>query len=151
MPYSLDEVRRVTSECTTCAKIKPQFFDSTSNVLIRSTAPFQRLSIDYKGPVPVSPTGYRYILTVIDEYSRFPFAFPCRDCSSQTAIQCLTSIFSIFGLPSFIHSDRGTSFMSGEFKQFLTRLGIAFSNTTAYNPNGNSQSERYNGIIWNTV
>ena len=73
MPYSLDEVRRVTSECTTCARIKPQFFDSATNILIHSTAPFQRLSIDYKGPIPVSSTGYRYIFTVVDEYSRFSF------------------------------------------------------------------------------
>ena len=40
MPYLIDEVRRVTSECTTCAKIKPQFFNSPNDILIRSTAPF---------------------------------------------------------------------------------------------------------------
>ena len=41
--------------------------------------------------------------------------------------------------------------MSDEFKQFLTQLGIGSSKTTAYNPRGNSQCERYNGIIWNTI
>ena len=118
MPYLIDKVWRVTSECTTCAKIKLRFFNSPYNILTRSTVLFQRLSVDYKGPIPISSSGCRYILTVIDEYSQFPFAFPC-DCSSQTAIQCPMTIFSIFGLPSFIHSDRGTSFMLEEFKQFL--------------------------------
>ena len=93
MPYSIDEVRRVTSECTTCAKIKPQFFNSPNNILIHSTAPFQRLSVDYKGPILISSSGCCYILTVVDEYSRFPFAFSCPDCSSQTVIQCLITIF----------------------------------------------------------
>ena len=41
--------------------------------------------------------------------------------------------------------------MSGEFKQFLLRLGIGSSNTTAYNLSGNSQCEHYDGIIWNTI
>ena len=151
MPYSIDEVRHVTSEYTTCAKIKPRFFNSPNNILIRSTAPFQCLSVDYKGPIPISSSGCRYMLTVVDEYSRFPFAFPCHDWSSQTPIPCLMTIFSIFGLPSFIYSNPGTSFMLGEFKQFLLWFGIRSSNTTAYNPRVNSQCERYNGIIWNII
>ncbi|GFW63993.1 putative retrovirus-related pol polyprotein from transposon opus [Trichonephila clavipes] len=54
-------------------------------------------------------------------------------------------------MPSFIHSDRGSSFMSHELKSFLTSQGIATSRTTPYNPAGNGQVERYNGIIWKTI
>ena len=35
--------------------------------------------------------------------------------------------------------------------QTILRLVIGSSNTTAYNSTGNSQCERYNGIIWNTI
>ena len=41
--------------------------------------------------------------------------------------------------------------MSAELKQFLLGLGIASSRTTGYNPQGNGQVERYNGIIWKAV
>ena len=41
--------------------------------------------------------------------------------------------------------------MSAELKQFLYALGIATSRTTGYNPQGNGQVERYNGIIWKAV
>ena len=126
MPYSIDEVQHVTSECTTCAKIKPWFFNSPNNILICSTALFQHLSVDYKGLILISlHANCRRGIQLIS------FAFPCRDCSSQTAIQCLMTIFSTFRLPSFIHSNQGTSFMSGEFKEFPLRLGIGSSNTTA--------------------
>ncbi|XP_042903296.1 uncharacterized protein [Parasteatoda tepidariorum] len=54
-------------------------------------------------------------------------------------------------MPAYIHSDRGTSFMSHELKSYLTAQGIATSRTTAYNPAGNGQVERYNGIIWKTI
>lgn len=41
--------------------------------------------------------------------------------------------------------------MSHELKSYLTSQGIATSRTTAYNPAGNGQVERYNGIIWKTI
>ena len=151
LPYSIEEVRKMTSECSTCARMKPKFFNPSQTPLIRATSPFQRLSIDFKGPLPASSTAYRYIFTVIDEYSRFPFAFPCRDVSSKTVKSCLLELFSLCGLPSFVHSDRGAAFMSEDVKHFFRGLGIVSSRTTPYNPRGNSQCERYNAIIWNTV
>ena len=41
--------------------------------------------------------------------------------------------------------------MSEELKQFLRSRNIASSRTTSFNPQGNGQVERYNGIIWQTV
>ena len=57
----------------------------------------------------------------------------------------------IFGMPGFVHSDRGRSLISEELKTFLNSRGVATSRTSAYNPRGNGQVERYNGIIWSTV
>ena len=59
------------------------------------------------------------MLTIIDEYSRFLFAFPCKDVSAESIIDCLTQLFSVFGMPTYIHSDRGSGFMSAKLKDFL--------------------------------
>ena len=87
-----------------------------------------------KGPNP-------YILIVIDEFSRYPFAFPCKNLSAKTVIECLTSLFCTFGFPCYIHSDRGASFMSRELKAFLLIRGIASSRTIPYYPQGNGKAE----------
>lgn len=110
----------------------------------------ERLSIGFKGPLP-SSSRFKYILTVIDEFSRYPFAYPCSDMNSATVISHLNNLFSLFGTPAFVHSDRGTSFMSAEIRQYLHSNGIATSRTTPYHPQSNGQCERYNGIIWKTV
>ena len=57
----------------------------------------------------------------------------------------------MFGAPAYVHSDRGQSFLSQDVQQYLRASGIATSRTTPYNPTGNGQVERYNGIIWKAI
>ncbi|KRZ96763.1 Pro-Pol polyprotein [Trichinella sp. T8] len=98
-----------------------------------------RICGSIKGPLP-STSSNRYILTVVDEYSRFPFAFPCPDISTQTVSKCLTQLFYLFGMPAYIHTDHGSSFMSNDLKTYLHSLGVVTS-PTAHNPQGNGQAE----------
>lgn len=41
--------------------------------------------------------------------------------------------------------------MSRELREFLSSKGVASSRTTSYNPEGNGQAERCNGMIWKAV
>ena len=132
-----------------CSELKPQFHKFQGK-LIHATQPLERLNIDFKGPLP-SVSQNKYLLTIIDEYSRFPFAFPCPDMNSTTVIKCFNQLFSIFGMPGYVHSDRGRSLISTELKDYLNSKGVATSRTSAYNPKCNGQVERYNGIIWKTI
>ena len=150
LPFSLSDVKQVISDCSTCRRLKPQFLRSSDGTLVQAIKPFDRLSIDFKGPLPSSSKN-RFLLIMVDEYSRFPFAYPCSDISADTVIRCLTSVFTTFGTPSYIHSDRGTSFMSVAVKNFLLRHGVSSSRSTPYHPTGNGQCERYVGIIWKTI
>ena len=118
LPFSLDQVRQVVRSCTVCAEIKPQFFKPESVHLIKATCPFEQLSLNFKGSLP-STNQNRFLITIIDEYSRFPFAFSCRDTSAKSIISGLDQVFSMFGMPAYIHSDRGSAFMSAEFKRYL--------------------------------
>jgi hypothetical protein len=75
LPYSTEEVKKVCSACRSCAELKPPFYrPQQPGNLIKATQPMERLSIDFKGPLPTA-TRNAYILAVVDEYSRFPFAF----------------------------------------------------------------------------
>ena len=118
LPYSLEDNKQMTARCATCSEIKPSFFKGQNSHLIKATKSWERLSVDFKGPLPTSSRN-RYILSITDEYSRFPFAFPCPDMCSSTIKKCFTELFTTFGLPAFVHSDRGTSFMSSDLKDFL--------------------------------
>ena len=150
LPYSVNDVKSVISNCKACSVLKPKFVKPVNPPLIKATQPFERLSIDFKGPLP-SASKNKYMLTIVDEYSRFPFVYPCKDMLTDTVVDSLNDLFSIFGMPGCVHSDRGPSFMSDKLKTYLHSKGIATSNTTKYNPAGNGQCERYNGIIWKSI
>lgn len=150
LPFSTTDVKRITSACKICAEIKPRFVRTVRGTLVQAMQPMERISIDFKGPLP-SSTHNKYLLIAIDEYSRFPFAFPCKDTSSKSVIKCLDQLFSLCGTASFLHSDNASSFSSVEFKTYLTQRGISSSKSSIYNPSGNGQAERTVQTVWKTI
>ena len=141
LAFSLLEVKEAIQDCDTCKEVKPAFYKPGASSIIRALQPFERLAIDLVGPKSAArKTGNCYALTVIDEYSRFPFVFGIRTITSESIIACLRQLFSVFGCPAFVHPDRGSRFLSSEFDQFCSRNGISHSRTT-----------QYNGTIFKTV
>lgn len=119
--------------------IKPRYA-RLNRQLIKATAPLERPSIDFKGPLPSNSQNKKMLTNiVIDEYSRFPFAFACKD---------MTSLY-IFGSPMYIHSNSGTSFISQELTQHLVWLGIACNRNTPFNPQSNGQVDCLIGTLEN--
>ena len=153
LPFSLAEVREVVATCRTCLEYKPRFSKpSQAGHIVKASKPFERLGVDIVGPeVPSAKSQSRFVLTVLDEYSRFPFAFTLRNITSQGLFACFSQLFAIFGSPVFIHSDRGSQFISAEFEEFCQSRSISHSRTTPYNPKGNGQTERFNGVHWKGV
>jgi hypothetical protein len=150
LPYSVEDVKSMTRCCKICAECKPQFYCPPQAHLLKATQPFERLNLDFKGPLP-STNKNIYFLQIIDEFSKYPFVYPCSNLTAGTIIASLSDLFSLFGMPSFIHSDRGSSLMSKELKDFLTSKGISTSRTTPYNPQCNGLVEKSNHTIWRAV
>ena len=88
LPFSTEDVHEVCSSCQICAELKPRFYKMEEHNLIKATQAFERISRDFKRPLP-SSSHNKYILMVIDEYSRFPFAFPCLNMHTFTVVSSL--------------------------------------------------------------
>ena len=90
-------------------RVEPKFFiNQHQGNPSEQLSLFERLSVDFKGPLPKSRISEnRYILTIVDEYSRFTWTYPCKDTSTATVIKIYHDLFATFGTPGTIHSDRG--------------------------------------------
>ncbi len=51
LPYSIEDVRQMTKACRVCAENKPRFYSPVQSHLVKATQPFERLNIDFKGPL----------------------------------------------------------------------------------------------------
>ena len=103
---------------------------------------FRQLNVDIAGSLPNS-NGYTYILVLVDRFSRWPVAVPKKDSRTQTIINALMhNWISRYRVPETITSNRGSQFLSQEWKDLLKFLGIRHIHTTAYHPQSNGLAER---------
>jgi len=137
LPFALKDVQHVWNNCKVCAEIKPCFGKPAGDPMIKALHPSDRISIDFKGLL-LSANKNKYLLTVVDEFTGYSFAFPCSDITAAT-VKCLSQIFAVFGLPPYVHSDRAASIMSWELNEYLHSKLVATSHSSPYNPTGNSQ------------
>ena len=100
----IDENETFTVECNAS-----DFAIATQEHLVKATSAWERVSVDFKRPIVTSPRGNRFLFVVVDEYSRFPFAFAWKDTSASSVVKCLSKLFSLFGFSSYVHSARGLS------------------------------------------
>ncbi|GFV39369.1 retrovirus-related Pol polyprotein from transposon 412 [Trichonephila clavipes] len=98
---------------------------------------FSKLNVDAVGPLPTTPTGNKYLLTVMCMSSKYPGAVPMPDIASTTVVEALFQIFSRMGFPKEIQTDQGTSFTSILTSVFFENFGINVVRSSVYHPQSN--------------
>lgn len=147
-PKLKQTITDMVKSCTACQRSKQA--PNTKAGLLSSeipTQPFHKVYIDHIGPLPRSKKGNKYILTIVDAFSKFAVFLPAKNTTAQTTVSLLRSgLFAYFGFPKFIVSDNVSTFKSKEFSDMCLQLGISHINTTPYYPNP-SHAERVNKNI----
>lgn len=113
-------------------------------------APFERIAVDILGPLPRTDWGNKYMLVVMDYFSKWPEVYPVPDQATITVAEALVQNWvSRFGVPLLIHSDQGRNFTSATFKGMCDLLGMKKTQTTPLHPESDGMVERFNRTILN--
>ncbi len=87
-------------------------------------------------------------MLAVDYVSKWVEAIPTRTDDSKTVAEFLrTNIFSRFGVPRALISDRGTHFCNKTVDALLKKYGVSHRISTAYHPQTNGQAEVSNREI----
>ena len=134
-PGKRNRITSITNNCTTCLLAKAP--KSDKHFETRQPEPvLERLFIDIKGPFAIDPDHMddpRYILTILDDGSRFLNAVPLKSITSEQAIKALERHWiQVFGPPKEIVIDNGSQLTSAKFKEFIKSLGAKYSRTAPY-------------------
>ena len=102
--------------------------------------------LDLKDYGPENNRGYRYVLVVIDNFSKFGWTIPLKNKNAQTIRDSFENILiSSKRKPNLIETDRGKEFYNNIFQDFLNKNDIKlYSRNTSL---GAVFAERFNRTI----
>ncbi|GFU41615.1 retrovirus-related Pol polyprotein from transposon 412 [Trichonephila clavipes] len=116
-------------------------------------APFERIAFDILGPLPRTASGNKYLLVVMDYFTKWPEVYPIPDQEAPTVAEAvvLQHWISRYGVPLQLHSDQGRNFVSAVLKGVCELLGIDKTKTTPLHPQSDGMVERFNRTILNNL
>ena len=139
------DVRTYVASCTVCIARKspcPRRAPMGHVVVGRR---WERVAMDLS---ITSAKGNRYVLVMVDCFSRWTEACPLPD---KTAISVADAFFSNivcrFGMPSVIHSDQGREFENKVMHELCLLGGSHKTKTTPYHPESDGLVERFNRTL----
>nr|GEW70676.1 reverse transcriptase domain-containing protein [Tanacetum cinerariifolium] len=94
---------------------------------------FDVWGIDFMGPFS-SSKGNKYILVAVDYLSKWVEAKALPTNDARVVVKFLKSLFSQFGTPRAIISDRGTHFCNDQFTRVMIKYRVTHRLATAYHP-----------------
>lgn len=109
--------------------------------------PFETVNIDHLGPFITTPRRNQYVFAIIDNLTKFAVIYPVRNVTSKITVEKMEHFVNQFGAPIRIISDRGTSFTSGDFGDFIKKHGIKHVLNSSRHPQANGQVEKLNDSI----
>ena len=138
-PGMATELKQRVKKCDTClAKIQQVNLKGGQHMPRKHGFPNEVLYIDLVGPLPETPDGMRYILTMQDGFSRYSAACTLPNKEAVTVANALLDAWiTKFGCPVRIHSDQGKEFQNSIWTQLCDRLQIQKTTTPTYNPQSN--------------
>ena len=138
-PGMYTDILNRVNVCHSClAKVTSARLKSGIHVPQCSSYPMQTLNVDLVGPLPTTKSGFKYIMSVQDGFSRFIQLFPLKSKETSEVVKTLLErVISVFGCPLTVHSDQGKEFTSNLMKELLKALQIKQTFTPPYNPNSN--------------
>ena len=137
--------------CNTCQHTKPGVFrkwkGSGKMKLFVATRFGEQISVDIVGPLPTSHSMNRYIVSMIDSFSRYCMLVPVKSIMAMDIVHAIDRWVTTFGPPKSILSDNGPQFISEIYKDFNENCrdgerGIIRKYTTTYHAQTNGQIER---------
>lgn len=142
-------VTKYVNACLNCAYYKDTSRRNQGKLhnIEKIPTPFHTVHVDHVGPFETSRKGNKYLLVIIDGFTKFTIIEPVKSQKTRHTIKVLLDVICLFGCPTRIISDRGTAFMARAFKVFCETYGTKHVLNAVATPRANGQCERYNRTI----
>jgi hypothetical protein len=139
----------LVQKCENCQRFaRDQKQPSSLTQLIQQTWPLQRWGLDLLGPLPPAKGNLKYVVVVVEYFSKWIEAKPLATITSATIQKFFwPNIVCRFDVPKAITIDNETQFDAETFKTFCSEIGTKINFASVRHLESNGLVERANGII----
>ena len=148
-PGYKQDISEFIKQCLICQKFKYGRHESVgdSTYHIHGTFPMQSLSIDSIGPLPEDQFGNKYIIGIVDNFSKFINLFATPSTTALEYVNAIIKHIGIFGIPKSIRTDGGTQFTASVCEELSRLLKFDHLVIVPYHPQANGMIERRNAEV----
>lgn len=138
-PGMFRDIARYVRQCQSCLRFKtPQ--QKTPGLMRPSINrhPWETVSTDIVGPLPLSSKRSMYLLVFQDRFTKWVECQPVQKATAQVVVRHFYErVITRFGSPKTVISDNGTQYAGKAFNDLLAEWGIRHQYTPAYTPQAN--------------
>lgn len=142
------DIARYVRACEICKAQKPEqqmpFGQMRPRLISR---PWEVISTDFVGPLPLSRNRNRFILVISDLFTKYSLMFPLKSATSASVIKHLENdVFLIYGVPRKIVCDNGRQYISRAVRDMIQSYDCKIVYNANYSPHVNP-TERVNRVL----
>ena len=137
-------MRHFCDACVICQKLQPARERVATRIGSIKKRPFGEYAFDMIVLNAPDVDDNRYILTVIDNFTRAVELFPIKKASADVVTVCLHDVLCRWGRPYQVRCDNAKAFAAAVTTQLLKRARVKQHFTAPYSHNSNGQVENTN-------
>ena len=113
--------------------------------LLVPSRPWESISMDFVGGLPMSKIGHDYLYVVVDRFSKMCILMPCK--KHITAQFFFQYVWVHFGLPTSIILDRDTRFLDELWTSLWRMMDTKLKRSTTFHSQTDGQTGVVNKIV----
>lgn len=123
--HTIRITREIIKKCDLCQRCKDnnkQCLGATKAIVPEHKGDL--VSADYYRPLVTSTAGVKYILVLIDNFTKYVKLYTLKRATTRGTIIKLKDYIEKYGKPRAILTDNGTQFTTSRWQEGLAELGI---------------------------
>ncbi|XGW32203.1 hypothetical protein V3C99_010411 [Haemonchus contortus] len=142
-PHMAEDIYRLCRTCDVCQRKKAAARNRENLLPTVPVAIFDKVYVDLTGPMHITEAGNRYIMAMVDHFSKYVIAAALPDCSSVTVAKALMNECILkYGVMTELISDNASYFRSETLLELGKLLRVHKYFCTPYHHEGNGACER---------
>ncbi|CAF1060608.1 unnamed protein product [Brachionus calyciflorus] len=147
-PKLRSDVKEFIERCIICQKTS----DPKNKIRIplnplRPSYPLEIVTTHILGPLKTSKNGFKYILVVIDHFTKWIVLYAIKNIDAKTKAKFFLEFICKFGIPIAFLSDQGKNYQAQLIQELWDLLDIRRLRTSPFHPECDGLSQRLNRTL----